>query len=145
MPISNLMWAVWKARCEYIYEGKMKYVSSILHAAMAQINMAEICRLLQPMHMSEGIELEGSHTQQEGYHCWTDGSFAELDRGGVGYVIYLEDQLVQYEVRYQSAFSEFHIEAWALQLAVSAALSKGIVTCTFRTDSLDRVSGTSQH
>lgn len=27
---ANLMWVVWKTRCEYIYEGEMKRVSSIL-------------------------------------------------------------------------------------------------------------------
>lgn len=68
------------------------------------------------------------------YTCYIDGSFAEPNQGGVGYIIQRCNTLIQYGLQAQHVDSPFHAEAAALLTALHATLNSNIEYCTFYTD-----------
>lgn len=126
----NLMWAIWKRRCAFIYEGK-EWSQAILKEANDLVYNAKCARLLHiaPTQVSPDT---GQNTQGtwalNSHKCYTDGSYI-ISGGGWAYVLQEGDRLVQYQLKHVALLSPFHSEALEILQAVKAVIAKEVQSC----------------
>lgn len=70
-----------------------------------------------------------------GFKCNTDGSWIERCKGGAGFILKKDDELIAYRAEGILARSPLHAEATALLKAARFVGAKGISDCVFYTDS----------
>lgn len=120
--VVNILWAVWKARCECLYEGRRHTPEDIIRSATESHSLIN-----KGMQMLTGRAVQEAqrvtvHTDHQGNNCWVDGSFSEPDKGGTWYVLYTGDEMICYGVSHSAAHSAFHMEALAMLRAVKGAV-----------------------
>ncbi|KAJ3685147.1 hypothetical protein LUZ61_014311 [Rhynchospora tenuis] len=133
---ANILWAVWKARCKEVYEGKRSNVRQILGNAS---NLNELSRLIKHSTNPRGISITVSIPRVQelpmlGMHCVMDGSFQEDGRAGWAYRIYKDGVLVKFEIGAEEATSSLHAEVLAFKAALYAVLKEGLMEACFYTD-----------
>lgn len=95
--------------------------------------------LLRTASKKKGSEVEVVPAQEllshNGFNCSSDGSWVERCKGGMGFVLKKNNELIAYKAESVMAWSPLHSEAIALLKAVRYVGEKGIKECVFYTDS----------
>ncbi|KAJ4788892.1 Ribonuclease H-like superfamily protein [Rhynchospora pubera] len=137
VSFANLLWALWKHRCSFVYEGKKFAVQAALYQAayynqlsIASSNMTLSRKLGQPRH--EAGHMDG--TVAQGMICFVDGSFDTLKKGGWAFLIFDKGRLLYYGADSGSVSSPFLAELKAMEAGVRAVIQLGTTCCLFYTD-----------
>ncbi|KAJ4809267.1 RNA-directed DNA polymerase (reverse transcriptase)-related family protein [Rhynchospora pubera] len=134
---ANIIWAVWKARCKEVYEGKRSNVHQVLGNANSMIELSRLIKHSNEHMGSISITVSIPRVQEipiQGMHCMMDGSFQENARAGWAYRIYRDGVLVKFEVGAEEATSPLHAEVLAFKAAFYAVLKEGVMEAHFYTD-----------
>ncbi|KAJ4801583.1 reverse transcriptase [Rhynchospora pubera] len=136
VSFANLLWALWKSRCSFMYEGTCLTIASVSKLAEYYTRLSRLnTKFSIPKPLRNMWQL-GQQYAEGGFSCCVDGSFSPPCSGGWAFVMHMNNILLRYEVKCGEAFSAFGTEVHALQMALHAALHIGMDTGTFFTDCL---------
>ncbi|KAJ4811609.1 Ribonuclease H-like superfamily protein [Rhynchospora pubera] len=130
----NHLWALWKCRCSYVYDGT-KLCHTVVFAMAHSYNKwtRTTSSLVIPRPLKH-IWSAGQQLIDSGISCFVDGSFSEPNCAGWGFLFYHRDCLLRYGLSYGEVRSATGSEIFAMLLGVTTATDMGIVNCTFFTD-----------
>jgi hypothetical protein len=119
----NTLWALWKVRCSFLYEGKNASPMSVLRMVSEYTN----CGLSLPSKCIPVTQRVVSVSwDSNDYCCFVDGSFTDTKggHGGAAAILKQSEQLISYNVVYFQASSPLHTEVQAISFAVQEIKSR---------------------
>lgn len=128
------IWAIWRCRNEDTYGGKktsLENFKAYFHSIQWESTVGA------GGNFGTGGRDTSSHPvlpQPKLFTCYLDGSWIPNWYGGLGYVIFRSEELVQYRSVKAIGGSPLAIEALALKSALSTVKELGIDSCTFISD-----------
>ncbi|KAJ4807280.1 Ribonuclease H-like superfamily protein [Rhynchospora pubera] len=130
----TILWHTWKDRCKECFEGKkLRAQQTLAAAASTMSNLQTADKLFSRIT----VQMEDPLVKTR-YRCWIDASWVHaVERGaGLAFVLFDNDQLMEYWIAPAVAATPFHAELLALKNAIHRAIILHITDCTFKTDCL---------
>ncbi|KAJ4787670.1 RNA-directed DNA polymerase (reverse transcriptase)-related family protein [Rhynchospora pubera] len=136
LRFANHLWALWKARCKEVYEGKRINVQQVSSLANSYTFLADVggCGLNTRLRQ---MQVQNHHEMSiclQGNICRLDGSFHNNGTAGWAYTLFQDEQLLQYGLESGEAMSPLHVEALAMLAATKAVYTVGWSSAIFLTD-----------
>jgi Reverse transcriptase-like len=131
----NTLWALWKARCSYVYEWKQLSPNYVVRVAteLSQTGLTLPRRCLPRTLSSSPISIITPNV----ISCFVDGSYSHATDGGHGraaMVMKKGDEMIEYTAQPFLAISALHSEVRAVSLAVQALQSANLNHAVIVTD-----------
>ncbi|KAJ1687033.1 hypothetical protein LUZ63_018423 [Rhynchospora breviuscula] len=132
---ANHLWALWKHRCNAVHGRKAFNAAAGLSIANGYDSLTKLaCNFTTQPNLQQERSQESALNNDDGMHCWIDGSFNTNNEGGWAFVLLERGSVCWYGLDCGSISSPFHGELNACRLAMKHFQQQGIQSCTIHTD-----------